>query len=113
MQKEYLKHFGKLSRAIFLCSQRSIVEAELRTSEKLIFSFLTDGLELYGETFYSFNVHQLQHLIATVENWGPLYESSSFQFESFNGQLKKYIKSSNGVEASEANYRQFLGYGNM
>lgn len=97
LSKKYLKHFSFLSRAIFLCSKDKFTVQELAEAHELIQKFLENGQILYGDSFYSYNVHQLNHLIETVKNWGPLWGSSAFQFESVNGKLLKYIKTANGV----------------
>lgn len=97
LSEPYLAHISCLSRAIFISSKQSFTSIELDESENCILQFLRDGLALYGETFYSFNVHQLEHLSNTVRRWGPLWNSSAFQFESFNGKLLNYVKSATGV----------------
>jgi hypothetical protein len=52
---------------------------------------------LYGAEFMTYNVHILLHLVQSCSNWGPLWQFSAFMFESLNGEILKYIKSSNGV----------------
>lgn len=43
---------------------------------------------LNGREIVSFNVHHLTHLSTSVWNWGPLWSTSAFTFESNNGYLK-------------------------
>lgn len=99
----YLEHFSLLSRSIFLLSKPTVSTNDIDESEILINNFLKQGGTLYGVEFYSFNVHQLDHLCDTVKNWGPLWNSSAFQFESFNGKLLNYVKCANGVAVQIVN----------
>lgn len=46
--------------------------------------------KLYGATNVYFNVHLLMHLAASVRNRGPLWATSTFPIESFNGTLLKF-----------------------
>ena len=43
---------------------------------------------LTGERFQTFNCHQLLHLSEDVKCLGPLWTSSCFPFEDYNGDLK-------------------------
>ncbi len=51
-----------------------------------------------GENNMSMNVHSLLHLPNVVEDIGPLWAHSCFQFESANGQLLQLFHGSQGVE---------------
>ena len=42
-------------------------------------------------------MHQLLHITLSVRDWGPLWAHSAFMFESFNAELLKMIKGTQGV----------------
>ncbi len=46
---------------------------------------------------HSFNVHLWTHLAESVRNWGPLWATSTFSFESFNCTLLKYFSGTTHV----------------
>ena len=54
---------------------------------KLMFNFE----KLYGAASVSFSVHLLMHMAESVRNWGPLWATSTFPFESFNGTLLRFF----------------------
>ena len=44
------------------------------------------------------NLHQILHLVETVEKFGPLFTISWFSFENLNGILKNFVMGSNSPE---------------
>lgn len=59
--------------------------------------------KLYGAANASFNVHLLMHLAASVRNWGPLWATSTFPFESFNGTLLRFFSGTTHVPTQIVN----------
>lgn len=47
--------------------------------------------KLYGDRAYTYNMHQLLHLVLSVRRWGPLWATSAFLFENYNGFLSKSV----------------------
>lgn len=84
----YLEHFLLLSCSIHLLLQQSVSFSDIRKSEASLIAFVKKMELLYGKENVSFNVHQLTHLATSVRNWGPLWSTSAFIFESNNGFLK-------------------------
>ncbi|CAN8023459.1 unnamed protein product, partial [Ixodes persulcatus] len=66
---------------------------------------------LYGKQDMSFNVHQLVHLVASVEAWGPLWATSCFPFEGKNAVILSYISETRGVAEQIAT--KFLRWQNV
>ena len=93
----YRKHLCRLANAIFMVSKPVVSEADILKCEKELKQVVRSFETLYGEEYMSFNVHQLGHICQTVRNWGPLWQSSAFMFESYYGNILKHVKSSNGV----------------
>lgn len=44
------------------------------------------------------NIHNLLHVTRSVEQLGPLWENSSFEFEDANGDLKSMFHGSQNVD---------------
>ena len=93
----YRRHLCRLANAIFMVSKPVVSEADIVACEKELRHVVRGFETLYGEEYMSFNVHQLNHICQTVRNWGPLWQSSAFMFESYYGNILKHVKSSNGV----------------
>lgn len=53
----------------------------------------------------SMNVHNLLHLRGSVEQLGPLWANSLFEFESANGELKSLFHSSQNIDMQVGSYR--------
>lgn len=75
-------------------------------AEQALRKFVRNFEKLYGATNVSFNVHLLMHLAASVRNWGPLWTTSTFPFESFNGTLLKFFNGTTHV--SDQVVKRFL-----
>ena len=65
---------------------------------------------MYGDEQYTCNVHQLTHLVLYVRRWGPLWATSAFPFENFNGMLGNMIHGSKN-EGEELMKQIFLAQG--
>ncbi len=66
-------------------------EQRMDMAERALRKFVRNFEKLYGAKNVSFNVHLLMHLAASVRNWRPLWATSTFPFESFNGTLLKFF----------------------
>lgn len=66
---------------------------EIKSAEQFLNIFVSHSLELYGQEFCSYNVHNLLHIVEDVKRFGPLDKFSCFPFESFLGQLKGKLRS--------------------
>ena len=62
-------------------------------SEKLLKKFVLHGIEVYGEEFSVYNVHNLIHLADDARQFGPLDNVSCFPFENLLGQVKRLVRS--------------------
>ncbi|KAK3916627.1 Halomucin [Frankliniella fusca] len=93
----YLRHFGLLSKAIFLLTRDVITEETLQIADRTLNEYVNLFQEVYGPQNMRFNVHILTHLVQCVRNWGPLWAHSTFPFESWNGRLAKKMSSPKGA----------------
>ncbi|XP_077550692.1 uncharacterized protein LOC144163898 [Haemaphysalis longicornis] len=93
----FLTHFALLCQAVFLLMQESVDDRDIAEAEKLLVCFVSRMYTLYGPSGATYNVHQLLHLSKSVEMVGPLWGTSTFPFESANGELLKHVKAAQGV----------------
>lgn len=96
---KFYDHFLYLSRGIYLLLSESITTEDLCESERCLqtFCFLTE--ELYGERYMTINFHLLLHTVESVRQLGPLWSSSCFSFEDYNGELGGYFHGTQHVHS--------------
>jgi hypothetical protein len=61
---------------------------------ELLKRFVEESIELYGQQFVSFNIHNLIHMPASVNHWrtfGPLYANSAYPFENHLQMIKSLV----------------------
>lgn len=97
LMKKYWNHLFLLVFALHILLQQTVKLSEVSTAEIALKKFVIQFEVLYGIKNVSFNVHLLTHLAASVKNWGPLWATSTFSFESFNGTLLKYFNGTTHV----------------
>ncbi|KAJ1520417.1 hypothetical protein ONE63_003549 [Megalurothrips usitatus] len=68
-----------------------ITKEDLKAAEIMLRCFVRDFANLYGEKYCTYNIHNLLHYSLLVERWGPLWATSAFIFEDYNGFLKNHI----------------------
>ncbi|XP_034944879.1 uncharacterized protein [Chelonus insularis] len=94
LPNKYLQHWFLLIVSIYNLLQKPIHMNDLNSTEILLRLFVRDVGELYGNHEYSYNLHQLTHLVLCVRRWGPLWSSSAFPFENYNGIIAKSLHGS-------------------
>ncbi|XP_071795450.1 uncharacterized protein [Asterias amurensis] len=95
---EYFKHLLLLVRAVFLLLSESISVVDLKTANSLLKLYCLNIGKLYGERYYTSNMHSLLHYTDKVADLGPLWANSCFPFEDFNGDISKLFHGTRGVE---------------
>lgn len=98
LPNEYFQHFLLLVDAVFILLQDSISPDQLSKSVSLLNHFCLRVESLYGKRYETFNVHCLLHLVTCVENLGPLWASSCFCYEDYNGDIRKLFHGTQNVE---------------
>lgn len=94
MTDNYFQHWILLVSAFNLLLQDSVTVTNIARAKVLLKMFCREFPKLYDPKFYTYYFHNLLHLHLVVERFGPLWSSSAFQFESFNGTLAKFIHGS-------------------
>lgn len=71
---------------------------DIDIAEKALKKFVMEFEKLYGKDKMTFNVHLMTHISARVRNSGPLWATSTFSFESFNGTLLRFFNRTTHVQ---------------
>ena len=85
---EYFDHYVLLVQAVAILLKEVISQGDLEESTYLLKKFCLQIERLYGERYYTYNVHNLLHLTNAVENLGPLWCQSAFWYEDYNSDFK-------------------------
>jgi Transposase family tnp2 len=97
LESTYFKHYLLLVCAIDILNSMSISIHDFNIARDMLILFVSEFASMYGLHNMSYNVHQLLHVADTVQNWGPLWTTSAFPFESGNGLLKKLFHGTQGL----------------
>lgn len=96
LSTEEYNNFLALHIATRICNDKKLHQY-LEIARKLFIHFVRTYIEIYGEEFVSYNIHNLLHVVDDVIRFGVLENFSAFPFESFLGKLKKKIRHGNKV----------------
>jgi len=97
LKKKYWNHLFLLVFSMHTLLHDAIKANHVDMAERALRKFVRNFEKLYGAKNVSFNVHLLMHLATSVRNWGPLWATSTFPFESFNGTLLKFFNGTTHV----------------
>ncbi|XP_033726096.1 uncharacterized protein LOC117315808 [Pecten maximus] len=98
LPEEYFEHFLLLVQAMFILLSDHITGEQLLRAKKMLMHFSINVPALYGERYMTSNVHLLLHLTDKVRDLGPLWATSCFYFEDFNGQLRTLFHGTQKIE---------------
>jgi len=97
LKKKYWNHLFLLVFSMHTLLHDAIKANHVDMAERALRKFVRNFEKLYGAKNVSFNVHLLMHLATSVRNWGPLWATSTFPFESINGTLLKFFNGTTHV----------------
>lgn len=97
LPEPFFSHYLLLVEGISILCSGSISEEDLNKASRYLTEFVKHFEGLYGIQQMGINVHLLLHLTDSVRMFGPLWVTSCFPYENFNGTLKNFVKSSKGV----------------
>ena len=63
----------------------------LNDARKFLAVFISNGFIIYGPTFSISNVHMMEHVAYDSERFGSLNYCSAFDFENYNGKIKRIL----------------------
>ena len=98
LEEEYFQHLLLLVNGVFLLLQDSISPSDIESSSRMLLHFCTRMEALYDKRYETYNVHMLLHLPDCVRNLGPLWGTSCFWFEGYNGDLTKLFHGKQNVD---------------
>lgn len=105
------QHWILLVMAVFILLKKKILKTEVQKAELLIRLFVRDIANLYKDRMLVYNVHQLLHLSLYVSRWGPLWATSAFPFENYNGFLANSLHGTHNVKQELINsVKMYEGY---
>ena len=61
----------------------------------MLFREIVTEFQRFGNEKLVYNVHLLLHVATTVQNWGPFWVHSGYQFEAWNRKIVDFVKSAN------------------
>lgn len=82
---------------------------DFSSAELFLNRFVNQVGDLYGNEFYTFNMHQVLHATLSVRRWCPLWSTSAFYFESWNGELLRMV---HGTQNDANQLSSLAGVGN-
>lgn len=103
LKEKYFQHWLLFVSSLFKLLSKPISIDDLDQTEIVLKIFVRNIDDLYGDREYTYNVHQLLHMVLCVKRWGPLYATSAFPFENFNGILAKSVHGSHNIGQEIAN----------
>lgn len=97
LEEKYFQHWLVLVISVYTLLKKEINQNEATKVEELLNLFVKNVERLYGDKEMTYNLHQLLHLPLYVKRWGPLWATSAFSFESFNGKISTFIHGTKNV----------------
>lgn len=91
---KFYHHFLLLHVAIKILVDEEKCKPFASYAETLLKIFVKDSATLYGDSFITYNIHVLIHLVLDVLRYGNLDKFSCFQFENKNQVIKNQVSSS-------------------
>lgn len=98
LEEDYFQHLLLLVNGIYLLLQDSISPSDIESSSLMLLHFCTRMEALYDKRYETYNVHMLLHLPDCMRNLGPLWGTSCFWFEGYNGDLTKLFHGTQNVD---------------
>ena len=89
LPKKYCRHFLLLVIATHLCESKTITSEQLLQIKILTSQFVYQFPLLYGDRQNVISVHSIIHLADSIRDFGGVYNYSTFNFESYLGQLNE------------------------
>lgn len=95
-------HFSLLVYSTYILLQETITTADIQRCKRMLLEFVLNIPALYGDRYATSNVHLLLHITDRVVDLGPLWSSSCFYFEDFNGQLRRLFHGTQYIDSQIA-----------
>ncbi|XP_069108930.1 uncharacterized protein [Argopecten irradians] len=99
LPSELFEHYLLLVQAIFILLSDHITSVGLVQAKRMLMHFCINLSAFYSPRYMTSNVHLLLHLVDKVRDLGPLWATSCFYFEDFNGQLRSLFHGTQKIES--------------
>lgn len=97
LKQELLNSYKLLVRSVQKLLSSDISKDDLLTCEVDLVQFIYDCQKFYGNSFMTYNLHCVRHMVQSVRENGPLSCTSAYAFENNIYNLKKKVTSPKGV----------------
>ena len=87
LRKRFYNHLLQLVVLMHIAESRKIEERDIGLVARLSFSFVVKFLQLYTERHCVQVIHSITHIAATLHDFGPLTNFTTFQFENDLGRF--------------------------
>lgn len=102
---ELVEYWSSFVQSLYICLSVEISHDDLRKVNEMLLEFRFKTEVFFGIFEMTFTLHLVvEHLAKQVVNWGPLWATSCFPFESANRSLLRAIKSPVGVNQQIIRY---------
>ena len=101
LDKDKYAHVMLISIAARISLSENQTKKLLDYARKLISVFISNGIIIYGPTFAISNVHMMEHVADDAERFGSLNYCSAFDFEIYNGEIKRILAKSGRLPVTQ------------
>ena len=92
---QFYKNFLYLFIGTYYLEHPRLLRSHCDYANELLRLFVSDFGKLYDKITLVYNIHNLIHLAADAQKFGPLQSVSAFAFESYLGNIKRLLRSPN------------------
>lgn len=82
------RHFLLLATAANFCESKTFCTDQISYIKSLVEEFIFEFPLLYGERENVISIHTVIHLTESIKQFGPVYNYSTFSFESYLGSYE-------------------------
>ena len=97
IDKDYLTYWSLFVEAVHILLGTRIPHSDIKKADQLLRQFVFETQEKLSISAMYFVIHQLLHIAKSVRDWGPLWATSAFSFESANHYMMLAIKNAYGA----------------
>ena len=97
IDNDKLTYWSLFVEAIHIFLGTYIPHSDIKKGDQLLREFVFETQKRFTKSAMYFVIHQLLHIAKTVKDWGPLWATSAFSFESANHYMMQAIKNAYGA----------------
>lgn len=93
LERKYVNHIALLSQAMYYLNNDAVSTQELDEAKRLLSQYVQTFQEYFGQENMSYNIHLMTHIAETANNWGPIWATDAYKFESWNRRIVAKVTS--------------------